>query len=82
MHEDELINKIASEIEQYLTTHPQAADDINGITQWWLLRQRLIEHTDNVKKALKLLISKGYVIEKINLDGSSLYLKSSENREK
>ena len=82
MHEDDLINKIASEIERYLTAHPQAADDINGITQWWLLRQRLSEHTDNVKKALMLLISKGSVIEKIKLDGSSLYLKSSENCEK
>jgi len=73
------IEKIASEIKQYLDEHPFAADNIDGITSWWLLRQRLKEHRNNVEEALLLLITNGSIRQQINKDGSQIYM-SCEHR--
>lgn len=73
-----LIKNIAYEIKQYLDEHPAAADNIQGITDWWLLRQRLKEHSEDVQQALLLLISDGYVSKRINEDGSEIYLSSHQ----
>ncbi|MCJ7603252.1 MAG: hypothetical protein MUO63_17355 [Desulfobulbaceae bacterium] len=39
VHEQQ-IEHIAQEIERYLQTRPNAADSLEGITKWWLTRQR------------------------------------------
>lgn len=73
MHEDDPILKIANEIKRYLEMHPDAADSVNGITNWWLLRQRLTEHSLNVSKALALLVHQGYVCQEKQSDGEDLF---------
>lgn len=79
MKEIQQIEKIATEIKHYLDEHPDAADNIDGITSWWLLRQRLKEHRDNVEKALLLLLKKGFVRQQINDDGSQIYMSSEHH---
>ncbi len=74
MNKNEHIEKIASEIKHYLDEHPHAADNIEGITNWWLLRQRLKEHQKNVEEALLLLLTKGSVRQQITDDGSQIYM--------
>lgn len=79
MNEKAHIEKIASEIKSYLDEHPYAADNIDGITGWWLLRQRLKEHRNNVEQALLLLLAKGCVRQQINDDGSQIYMSSKNH---
>lgn len=35
------VQVVASEIERYLNEHPQAADMMENIARWWILRQRI-----------------------------------------
>ncbi len=56
---------VARLIEEYLRSHPDAMDSFDGISQWWITRQKLQESAYSVNSALKILIHKG-VVEKID----------------
>jgi hypothetical protein len=47
--------RLAREILRYLTEHPDAKDTLEGIAQWWLLREQQIAH---VEMAVALLVSR------------------------
>lgn len=70
---EERVEIIAQEIMRYLIGHPDAADTLNGISQWWLSRIRLEEAVAQVELALARLIQRGVVHESILPDGSTLY---------
>jgi hypothetical protein len=70
--EDKVVN-LAGEIQRYLATHPDAADSVDGIRQWWLARMRLEETAMQVQQALDLLVVQGAVVERRMPDGSVLY---------
>jgi len=67
------IERISEEIHRYLTKHPNAADTLEGITRWWLTRQRYEESKKNVQKALYLLVNRKLVAQIDNLDGKCTY---------
>ena len=67
------IERIAQEIERYLQEHPGAGDSIEGVTHWWLTRQRYQEATSSVQKALDLLVVRGRIEKIINYEGASIY---------
>lgn len=69
--EDE--GKYATQILEYLKAHPHAGDTLEGITRWWMVRQRLNESIAIVKRALEMLKSKGCVLERKTPDGRTLY---------
>jgi len=54
---------IAREILRYLEQHPSAADTLDGIAQWWLLRQWTERRLAEVERALSLLRSKELILE-------------------
>ncbi len=54
---------VAHLIEEYLRSHPEAMDSFEGISKWWVTRQKMHESTCSVTNALNILIEKG-VIEK------------------
>lgn len=54
---------IAVEILNYLLKHPEANDTLEGITEWWLLNQRISYEMKRVKAAITKLIKEGWVIE-------------------
>lgn len=56
-------DKLAGEIERYLSCHPEAADSVQGIVHWWLTQQRLEVAVNAVTRALELLEKNG-VVEK------------------
>ncbi len=60
---------VARLIEEYLRSHPEAMDSFEGISKWWITRQKLHESAYSVNNALTILIIKG-VIEKT---GSEYY---------
>lgn len=67
------IVQIAHEIMQYLQRHPNAADSLNGIAQWWLARQRYQNALDKVNLALDLLIKQNYIKRTDNRHGQTIY---------
>jgi hypothetical protein len=66
------VEGIALELEQYLSSHPTAADTLAGIARWW------IEHTEPpdlqlVEAALETLVRRGLVVRNALPDGNSFY---------
>ena len=60
---DERIRQVARAIENYLRTHPQAADSLEGIASWWVPRQRIHDELEVVQAALVQLARAGVVFE-------------------
>jgi hypothetical protein len=69
------VEHVAGEIEHYFSSHPEAADSQEGITKWWITRQRLHENLTVVRAALDRLVSKGRIIKITNRDGTTIYKK-------
>ncbi len=60
-------------ILQYLQDHPEAADSLEGITDWWLPPEKFSVTTKAVQEALDLLVSQ-HRIARIDLaDGRTLF---------
>jgi hypothetical protein len=70
---------IARAIERYLAKHPNAADSLEGIHRWWLLRQRYEESAQQVQEALEQLLREGVVSKRVLSDGQVLYAGQSPN---
>lgn len=58
---DEKLAKLADEIREYLTNHPNAADSLDGVAKWWLRRQRFEQSRSRIKQALDILETQGVV---------------------
>jgi hypothetical protein len=67
------VNIIAEEIARYLEDHPDAADSLDGIRQWWLPRVRFDEATARIEEALEELLTRGVVVRQVMADGRVLY---------
>ena len=65
--------ELARLILGYLREHPGAADTLEGITKWWVMRQRISESTEAVQRALEKLVSEGLIARRRTVDGQSSY---------
>lgn len=54
---------LARAILRYLEAHPEAKDTIEGIAQWWLLREWHEPLCGHVKRAVSWLLSQGLILE-------------------
>ena len=68
---------IAGAINRYLATHPEASETLEGVTRWWLTRQRYTDSLASVQSALDLLERKGEVDKLCLSGGTVLYRKAS-----
>jgi hypothetical protein len=64
---------IASDIQHYLSAHPDAADTMTGIRAWWLSPTFAGTPLGVVETALELLIERGAVTSTRLPDGRVLY---------
>jgi hypothetical protein len=64
---------ISQEILEYLCKHPDASDTLEGITEWWLLNQRINYEMKKVKNAIVELVKVGRLIEIHGKDFSIRY---------
>jgi hypothetical protein len=64
---------ISQEILEYLGKHPDASDTSAGITEWWLLNQRISHEMKRVKEAISKLMTHGWIIEIKGKDGTLRY---------
>lgn len=69
----DVIARIAETILHYLGSHPHAADTAEGITDWWIPRQRIQEAMANVQVALDQLVVDGRVEAMTGHDGQIVY---------
>lgn len=53
--------EVARQILAYLREHPDAGDTIKGISEWWLMEQRIKKGIATVEKAVEILEKKGLV---------------------
>jgi hypothetical protein len=71
---------ISQEILEYLFKHPDASDTLEGITEWWLLNQRIRGEVRKVKKAILSLVEQGWLAEIKGNDSRIRYRLSSERK--
>ena len=72
-HRDDEAERIALEILRYLETHPDAADTIEGVIQWWLSPVVSNVFTETVQRALDELVTRSRIVRRVLLDGTILY---------
>ena len=55
---------MARAILQYLQGHPDAKDTLEGIAQWWLLKEWTERKYYQIETSLSFLVSRGLVIQR------------------
>jgi hypothetical protein len=63
---------IRDDVLGYLREHPRAMDSLEGISQWWLVRQRVRVSVQLVARALFDLERAG-LLERIGENGNAMY---------
>jgi hypothetical protein len=53
------VEKAKQEILNYLRKHPDASDDLEGITRFWVTRERIEAAAETVERALMSLVEEG-----------------------
>jgi hypothetical protein len=64
---------IADQILAYLVEHPQAQDTLEGITEWWLLEQKIRSAAADVDDALRELAAEEFLLTRQCADGRTYY---------
>jgi hypothetical protein len=64
---------VAREIKRYLAAHPDAADTIDGLMQWWLPHDCAALPRETVEQALALLVADGEIVSRTLVDGTVIY---------
>ena len=73
---------IADEILGYLVKHPEAQDTLEGITEWWLLEQRIRSAVAEVDGVLHNLVADDLLVTRQCADGRTYYgLNRAKERE-
>ena len=66
------------EIIQYLHMHPNAADSLNGVIDWWLSDRYQAEDVKEVEQVLGQLITDGLVKKIFLVDSTVLYKRNGK----
>lgn len=61
------------EILAYLSEHPDAEDTLEGVAEWWLLKQKVRHKTREVKKSLSEMVAQGLLLEQKGQDNHIYY---------
>ena len=71
---------LGSAILAYLGERSQAMDTVEGIAEWWLLRQRVISAVQQVERVVQQLTSSG-ILETVEHGRTTLYRLRQPNSE-
>jgi len=55
--------QIACAILRYLQAHPEAKDTLDGIAQWWLVREWTERRVAEVERAVSFLVTEELVLQ-------------------
>jgi len=53
--------ELAAAVMKYLAEHPKAVDTLEGIAEWWVMRQQARVDLDSLGRVLRLLAAQGLV---------------------
>ena len=67
------IKSVASQIKAHFLENPQAAETLEGIVRWWLLRQQFNKAWTTVSSALNELVEQGFLRRIKNPGGKVVY---------
>jgi len=73
-------NGIKRSILAYLHAHPQAADTLRGIVDWWLPQQRYESDCERIGRVLDQLVADGLLHRAGLPDGEVLYTLSKQTK--
>jgi hypothetical protein len=73
--------KLAQQIQEYLELRPQAGDTLEGIANWWLLRQQVNESVEEIKRALAILKTRNVIVEQ-KWAGRTIYVASKRTSDR
>lgn len=73
LHKNHQRDGLISAITRYLRAHPNAADSVEGIVQWWLPEQHKPVDMDGLQQALDYLVETREISKTELLDGRMLY---------
>jgi hypothetical protein len=65
--------QLAGVILRYITSHPDACDTLQGVSKWWVARQRYEDSRTRVAAALELLLEQRQIESSIGADGQVVY---------
>lgn len=71
--DSERVSRLAAAIAEYLAVHPNAADSLTGIQQWWLPGGRVENSVDEVRQAVAMLVEQGTLRCTVLADGTQVY---------
>jgi hypothetical protein len=60
-------------ILRYVSAHPDACDSLEGICDWWLVRQKYDDTRLAVASALVQLVADGRIEASTGVDGATVY---------
>ena len=55
--------EIARAVLRYLQDQPDAKDTLQGIAQWWILRECAERKISEVEEGISVLLAKGLIVE-------------------
>ena len=70
---DDQVMDTAGAIIRYLEDRPNAAETVDGVANWWLLRQRYDDSKKVVQRALDYLVDQGEVQKLVTNRGQVVY---------
>jgi len=62
--ENDRENQLAEAVMNYLNEHPHAMDTLEGIAEWWIMRQKVRVDVETLTRALERMTHRG-LLEKI-----------------
>ena len=63
----------APEILDYLASHPDAQDTIDGILHWWLLGACIRKWAPKIAETVAQLVERGFLERRLSADGNIFY---------
>lgn len=71
------VGQLAQEVERYLSLYPGAADTLEGIARWWLVRTQVEALLPRVEAALDHLVDRGVLTRRLLPDGNCVYARAN-----
>jgi hypothetical protein len=73
------LEDVAKDILSYFLDNPQAADDLEGVARWRLLRQTIHRDVEETSQALDWLVQRG-LLTRVPTAGSAIFHLRTEQR--
>lgn len=64
---------LSDDVLAYLAEHPGAQDTLEGIVEWWLMEQRIVNQTAKVREALAELVDGRLILQHQGKDSRTHY---------